>query len=624
MAMAAAPTMNNQDGDIIMEGDVVYCGTTIPGSNTTQQKHPKTTTSLRIKAVLTTKKFMIVQEVSASASVAFASSLLARRDEHNSRILVTIHVADMLGTDVVEDSNCFRIFECPQRGKQHKRCLIDHVVCVAPVPDSTSASNDNNNNNNNNNNGSSSSNRNRTTVSAQHWSDTVQEIASSQWQHKRKLLVLINPVGGVGNSTTLYTQYVRPVFQRCTGTIDYAQSTIRTTTHPQHATEIVLASSFASKSLNSTENATTPTTTTNNNNNKDNTVVYDCIVVVGGDGFVSEVIQGLVALSASRHRSNSSSSSSSDEDDSFDPLQIPIGIIPTGSGNGLANSLAAATPTTVHRSSCDPLSAAFAVAKGQPTGIDLASVRSAHHHVYAVLSIEWAFVANIDLESEHFRWLGSARFTMSAIKRIVWNSQQQWHGTFSYLPSHNDHNATTTTTKNNEHTDTKEHQQPRHQQDRYLVDDLLPPLDIRAVPKTWISVCGEFGFFWAISTSMASNDTVVCPQAKFDDGYMHCVYTQHRLSICEKIGVLLSIEDGSYLTKYSNKFTVVQTRAFQLIPSASASASKSKDTNTTTTNSNSNNASHDADNVMAIDGEVWKTTTTQVQVHRQLGTIMTL
>ena len=570
---------------------------------------------------------MIVQEVSASASAsaAFASSVLARRDEHTSRILVTIHVADMLGTDVVEDSNCFRIFECPQRGKQQKRCLIDHVLCVAPVPASASATDNNNNNNNNNdnNNGSISSN----TVSAQHWSDTVQELASSQWHHKRKLLVLINPVGGVGNSTTLYTQYVRPVFQRCTGTIDYAQSTIRTTTHPQHATEIVLASSFASKSLNTTTTANTPTntptttTTTNNNNyDQDNTVVYDCIVVVGGDGFVSEVIQGLVALSASRHRSNSSSSSSSSSDeDDFDPLQIPIGIIPTGSGNGLANSLAAATPTTVHRSSCDPLSAAFAIAKGQPTGIDLASVRSAHHHVYAVLSIEWAFVANIDLESEHFRWLGSARFTMSAIKRIVWNSQQQWHGTFSYLPSQNDPDATTTT-QDNKHIDTKDHPQPRHQQNRYLVDDLLPPLDIRVVPKTWISVCGEFGFFWAISTSMASNDTVVCPQAKYDDGYMYCVYTQHRLSICEKIGVLLSIEDGSYLTKYSNKFTVVQTRAFQLIPSSSSS--KSKNTNITT--NNSNNASHDTDNVMAIDGEVWKTTTTQVQVHRQLGTIMTL
>ena len=148
---------------------------------------------------------------------------------------------------------------------------------------------------------------------------------------------------------------------------------------------------------------------------------YAAVVCVGGDGTLAEARNGLVAAragdAAARRRAAS----------------FPIGVVPAGSGNAVAKSLA-----FFANEPCDAASAALAVARGGSCALDAADVfvpktkteetdeTSANDDdepsrvaMRSLLSLSWGLFADIDIESERFRWLGGARFTAQAIVRIL-------------------------------------------------------------------------------------------------------------------------------------------------------------------------------------------------------------
>ena len=51
--------------------------------------------------------------------------------------------------------------------------------------------------------------------------------------------------------------------------------------------------------------------------------------------------------------------------------------------------------------------------------MDLVRVQTPGRMFYSFLSITWGVVADVDLESEKYRHLGGARFTVGALKRIL-------------------------------------------------------------------------------------------------------------------------------------------------------------------------------------------------------------
>ena len=61
----------------------------------------------------------------------------------------------------------------------------------------------------------------------------------------------------------------------------------------------------------------------------------------------------------------------------------------------------------------------YVVLKHKITPIDLVQVDTVSGPVYSFLSITWGFIADVDIESERFRKLGNARFTVEAIARIL-------------------------------------------------------------------------------------------------------------------------------------------------------------------------------------------------------------
>ena len=66
------------------------------------------------------------------------------------------------------------------------------------------------------------------------------------------------------------------------------------------------------------------------------------------------------------------------------------------------------------------LHATFQLAKHTVLPMDLVAVDTcAGQRLYSFLSVAWGIVADVDIESERFRSLGNARFTLGAVIRIV-------------------------------------------------------------------------------------------------------------------------------------------------------------------------------------------------------------
>ncbi len=50
--------------------------------------------------------------------------------------------------------------------------------------------------------------------------------------------------------------------------------------------------------------------------------------------------------------------------------------------------------------------------------MDLVAVDTVRERLYSFLSVTWAIIADVDIESERYRGLGRARFTVGALTRI--------------------------------------------------------------------------------------------------------------------------------------------------------------------------------------------------------------
>lgn len=153
---------------------------------------------------------------------------------------------------------------------------------------------------------------------------------------------------------------------------------------------------------------------------------WDGIIIVSGDGLLHEVINGLM-----------------ERPDWEQAIKMPVGILPCGSGNALAGSIN-------HHAGYDMclrepllLNCCFLLCRGGVRPMDLVSVTTSpapsHNsraagprRLFSFLSVAWGFVSDVDIESERYRGLGSARFTLGTLVRIA--SLRSYKGRLSYLP----------------------------------------------------------------------------------------------------------------------------------------------------------------------------------------------
>jgi YegS/Rv2252/BmrU family lipid kinase len=173
---------------------------------------------------------------------------------------------------------------------------------------------------------------------------------------QQRLAIIVNPRGGAGRGTAILEQ-VRPVFAAAG-----VELKIHFTTHRGHASELAGQLDLAG---------------------------FAGLCSIGGDGTNHEVACGLMR----RNR----------------PAEVPLGIIPGGTGNSLAQ----------HLNCQDPIAAAKKIVQGDILPLDVARVTSAAGIDHSINIIGWGAAVDINRTAERLRWLGSIRYSLAALWEIL-------------------------------------------------------------------------------------------------------------------------------------------------------------------------------------------------------------
>ncbi|XP_059168102.1 sphingosine kinase 2-like isoform X2 [Physella acuta] len=209
----------------------------------------------------------------------------------------------------------------------------------------------------------------------------TQDIPNSVPPPRGKLLFLINPHSGPGKAHIIFkTEIVPMLFE---ADIPYKAFI---TDHAGHASELI-------KEINLSE--------------------WYGVVIVSGDGLIYETINGIMQ-----------------RDDWASAIKIPVGCLPGGSGNALCCAINYAAGEPLDASMV--LHSTFVLTKHKVIPMDLVAVHIPNQTIFSFLSVTWGIMADIDYESEKYRKLGEARFTIGAINRIF--SLRTYRGRVSFLP----------------------------------------------------------------------------------------------------------------------------------------------------------------------------------------------
>ena len=290
----------------------------------------------------------------------------------------------------------------------------------------------------------------------------------------RHIQIIINPVSGRGQASQIFDR-VRPIFDR--------------------------------SNLTYTVNQTYSAADTKNLVQELDLTEVDGLVIVGGDGTIHDAIAGLMSRRDCRRA-----------------IELPLGIIPGGTGNGLSKTL-----LELSGENYDPLNAAFLIVKGKQQTFDIAAIEQNGTKYYSFLSLAWGLVSDIDIESEKLKFLGALRFDLYAL--ILISLLRTYKGRFSFIP----------------HPDFK----------------LYRDYPITQSGK-WQVIEDEFIFVWAMNTAWAAHDMNVTPYARLNDGAMDVLIMRKGTPRLELLQALLRCGKGEHLDLPHMEYYKVS--AFRLEP----------------------------------------------------------
>ena len=295
----------------------------------------------------------------------------------------------------------------------------------------------------------------------------------------RRVQILLNPQSGKKKGRQIF-EVVRPLLEK-----SYLQFTVIETRHRGQAREIVREMDLSA---------------------------VDGLAIVGGDGTIHEVINGLTSRA-----------------DWEEAILTPIGTIPAGTSNGLSKTL-----SEISGEPYDPISAAFAIAQGKVRSLDLAIAEQNGRRFSAFLSLAWGLIADVDIESDKMRFLGPIRTDLYALMRI-WNLRS-YKGRFSFLPTP---------------PDTPQNPTPKTRHPRigdvtadWDTDFLAPAANQE---NKWRAIEDEFILFWAMNVTWATYDIKAAPDAELSDGAMDVLVVRRGVSKLELLSALLKSAKGEHI-----------------------------------------------------------------------------
>ncbi|NP_001088560.1 sphingosine kinase 1 L homeolog [Xenopus laevis] len=387
---------------------------------------------------------------------------------------------------------------------------------------------------------------------AQSWAKKIWEMAEEQEHPGNPLpsscrfLVLLNPFAGTGKASALFQTHVIPMLTEANATF-----TLLETERPKQAYELVRDEDLSG---------------------------WDAIVVMSGDGLVFEVINGLM-----------------ERPDWVCAIKKPIAVLPGGSGNALAASI---SYYSGHKQAVGNKllnNCTFILCKGQPVPLDLVSfTTSSGRRIFSFLSFAWGLISDVDIESERYRFMGSARFSFGTFVRLT--ALRTYRGRLSYqaaktsvdtAPESDSHRRTL-----NDSTDIVN--------PHVLEDSLLVPLN-EPVPPHWTTVMeDQFVLVLLLYQSHLGADLFTAPMVQSPgEGVMQLFYATSRVSRASLLKLFLAMEKGTHLHESIPHIINVPVTAFRVEP-------------------------FESNGIMTVDGEAIPCCSLQGQIHKGLGRIISI
>lgn len=271
------------------------------------------------------------------------------------------------------------------------------------------------------------------------------------------------------------------------------------------------------------------------------------------------------------------------------------------------------------------MSCGFMLCKGLVSHLDLTSVcLASNQHLFSFLSLAWGFVADVDIESEKYRHVGAARFTMGTLVRLT--SLRIYKGKLAYLPAEESQALPSTSSSTMSLTDgsssSSVHSRNLNCQNQDLhnscnsnnahkpiwtnetpvitrgpPDSLLVPLD-QPVPTHWTVVKEEdFVLVMAVYQSHLAEDLIAAPASRLEDGIIHLIYVKAGISRQALLRLFLAMEKGTHLNTNCPFVVYHKVRALRLEP-------------------------YSPKGTITVDGEVVEYGPVQAQVHGRLARII--
>lgn len=282
----------------------------------------------------------------------------------------------------------------------------------------------------------------------------------------KSILVLVNPKSGQGLAKKL-SRKICPLLQSVGFQLNLVE-----TRHQNHGKDIVINADLTK---------------------------FRTILVFSGDGLVHEVVNGIY-----------------ERDDAEDIFQrVHIVPFPVGSGNGLNRSL-------VHFSGYrfDGKGIHFAlfnVLRGRSTEIDSFLVQQENQEDrVAFLSLTYGIIADIDIESEALRSLGSLRFTIWAVHRIT--SRKNYQVKISYLKAEGNRD----------------------------IQWNLPPLD-EDLPDFWEVEHDEFTSVNIINMPYIGEREWIAPSCDPNDGLLWMLLIRKEAKKADLMKIFMEVETGKHI-----------------------------------------------------------------------------
>ena len=251
-----------------------------------------------------------------------------------------------------------------------------------------------------------------------------------------RYLVFVNPAGGQKKAKSIYDTVVEPMLEQAC--VDHD---LLVTTHARHAEEYMV------------------------NFDVDR---YDGFVVVGGDGVIHEALQGI------RKRPDSEAVLK----------RLKLGVVGGGTSNGLAKSI-------LHESKelYSSLESTFMICKGQTCSLDLSEYKTKDNSYTSFLTFSYAMIADIDVDSEVLRCLGTLRLDL-------WGAYlglrlRSYAARVSYLPLSQENSSVE-------------------------MPDLNDP-----VPSNWTTFEDDIVLLWVSQVSHASSHLMSSPPSTLKSGVFH-------------------------------------------------------------------------------------------------------